>query len=136
MQCARSVPVHPVGRDERGDCNGGAVGEELGDFGDAADVLIAVFFGEAQVFVKAEADVVAVQAVSVDSTVVKELVLELDGNGGFARRGEAGKPDGQAALVAQGAALLAGESASVVGDISGLSVLLLFRCLYTGRGRT
>lgn len=136
MQCARSVPVHPVGRDERGDCNGGAVGEELGDFGDAADVLIAVFFGEAQVFVKAEADVVTVEAVGVDAAVTEELVLEFDGDGGFARRGEAGKPDCEAALVAQGAALLAGQGAGVVGDVSGLSVLLLFHCLHMGRERT
>ena len=93
MQRARSVPVHPVGRDERGDCDGGAVGEELGDFGDAADVLIAVFFGEAQVFVKAEADVVTVEAVGVDAAVTEELVPKFDGDGGFARRGEAGKPD-------------------------------------------
>lgn len=90
VQRARSIPVHPVGRDERGDCDRGAVGEELGDFGDAADVLVAVFLGEAQVLVEAETDVVAVEAVGVDAAVVEELALEFDGDSGFAGRGEAG----------------------------------------------
>lgn len=39
---------------------------------------------------------------------MEELALEFDGDGGFARGGEAGEPDCEAALIAQGAALRAG----------------------------
>ena len=45
-------------------------------------------------------------------------MLEFDGDGRFARGGEAREPDGEAALVAEGAALGAGEGAGVVGDVS------------------
>lgn len=89
MQRARSVPVHPVRRDERGNRDRGAVGEQFGDLCNAADVLVAVLLGEAQVFVEAEADVVAVQAVGVHVAVTEELVLEFDSDGRFARGREA-----------------------------------------------
>lgn len=51
--------VGNVGRDERGDGDGGVVGEELGDLTNAADVLVPVGLGESEVLVEAEADVVA-----------------------------------------------------------------------------
>jgi hypothetical protein len=60
VQLARGVPVLAVGRDEGGNGDGVGVGEELGNFRDAADVLVAVGLAEAEVFVQAEADVVAV----------------------------------------------------------------------------
>ena len=84
MQSPRGVPVLDVRRDERGDGDGGAVGEELGDLCDAADVLVAVLFAETQVLVQAEADVVAVQAVGGDAAGAEELALKFDGDGGFA----------------------------------------------------
>ena len=44
---ASRVAVRAVGGDEGGDGDGGRVGEELGYLGDAADVFVAVLFGEA-----------------------------------------------------------------------------------------
>ena len=63
MELTGEIPVGAVGGDEGSDGNGGAVSEELGDFGDAADVFGSVGGREAEVFVEAEADVVAVEAV-------------------------------------------------------------------------
>ena len=116
VQCASRVAVGAVGRDEGGDGDGGGVGEELGDLGDAADVFVAVLFGEAQVLVEAEADVVAVEAVG-GQTQMQEVLLKRSGYGGFARGGEAGEPEGEAALGAEGAALGAGEG-GVPGNVA------------------
>jgi hypothetical protein len=49
-------------------------------------------------------------------------VLEFDGDGGFAGGGEAGQPDCETALVAQVAALRAGEGRGVECDVPGGSV--------------
>ena len=59
MQFSCGGTVFQVRRDEGGDGNGARVGKELGNFADAADVFVAVGFAEAEVFVEAEADVVA-----------------------------------------------------------------------------
>lgn len=53
-------------RDEAGDANQPGVGKQSGHLGDAADVLLAVFGGEAQIPVQAVADVVSVQRVARD----------------------------------------------------------------------
>ena len=79
VQLAGSVTILPVGRDEGSNGDGVGVGEQLGDLGNAADVLVAVGLAESKVLVQSEADVVAVQAVGVDTTVADELVLQLDG---------------------------------------------------------
>ena len=47
VQGAGRVAVGTVGRDEGGDGNGGRVGKQLGNLGDAADVFVAVSLGEA-----------------------------------------------------------------------------------------
>lgn len=117
MQFPRTLSILLIRGDEAGDCDSGAVGEEFGDLGDAADVLIAVFFREAEVFVEAEADVVAVEAVGGEAEV-EEVLLEGGCDGGFARGGEAGEPDCEAALFAVGVAFTAGE-AVVPGDVAG-----------------
>lgn len=118
MQIARNFTVRKVGRDERGDGNGGAVGEELGDLRDPTDVLVAVLLGEAEVLVESEADVVTVETVGVDAPVSEELVFKLDGNGRFARGGETGEPNCEAALVAEFAAFAARQGAGVECDVS------------------
>ena len=64
-----SAAVVLVGRDEGGDDDDAGVGEELGGFGDAADVFHAVFGGEAEVAVEPVADVVAVEDVGLDTEV-------------------------------------------------------------------
>lgn len=69
VQIAGDLTVGAVGGDEGGEGDGGAVGKELGDLGDAADVLVAVGLGEAEVLVEAEADVVAVEAVRGEAEV-------------------------------------------------------------------
>jgi hypothetical protein len=79
VQLAGSVTILPVGRDEGSNGDGVGVGEQLGDLGNAADVLVAVGLAESKVLVQSEADVVAVQAVGVDTAVADELVLQLDG---------------------------------------------------------
>jgi hypothetical protein len=111
------VPVGAVGTDEGGDGDGGRVGEELGYLGDAADVLVAVLLGEAEVLVEAEADVVAVEAVG-GHAEVQEVLLQGGGNGGLARGGEAGEPEGEALLLAELVALPVGEG-GVPGDVAG-----------------
>ena len=50
-----------VRRDERGNHDDAAIGEEFRHFGDASDVLETVFVGEAEVLVQARAHVVAVE---------------------------------------------------------------------------
>lgn len=65
---------------------------------------------EAKVLVEAKADVVAVEAERVEVAVEKGL-LEGGGNGALARGGEAGEPDGRAALAEELGALVEGNSA-------------------------
>lgn len=116
MQRPGQITVGAVRRDEGGDCDGGGVGEQLGDLADAADVLVAVLLGEAQVLVEAEADVVAVEAVG-DQAEVQQVLLERGGDGGLARRREARQPDREAALAARLVALAAREG-RVPGDVA------------------
>lgn len=116
VQLARKIAVGAVGRDEGGDGDGGRVGKELGDLADAADVLVAVGLGEAQVLVEAEAHVVAVEAVGGEAQV-QEVLLQGGGDGGLARGGEARQPDCEAALGAQLVALAAGEG-GMPGDVA------------------
>lgn len=75
---------------------------------DTANVLIAVLLTEAQVLVEAEADVVAVEAVR-GQAQVQQVLFKGGGDGGLARGGEAGEPDGHALLAAELIALLARE---------------------------
>lgn len=116
VQVARDLAVGLVRADEAGDGDGAAVGEQLGDLGDAANVLVAVLLGEAEVLVQAEAHVVAVEAVG-GHAQVQEVLLQGGGDGGFARGGEACEPDGEALLFAEGLALGAGEG-GVPGDVA------------------
>lgn len=84
VQLAGEIAVGAVRRDEGGDGDGGRVGEQLGHLADAADVLVAVLFREAQVLVEPEAHVVAVEAVGRQAQV-QEMLLQGRGDGGFAR---------------------------------------------------
>ena len=147
VQLAGEVTVGPVGRDEGGDGDGGGVSEELGDLflvsflfyfppsrtvfyylGDTADVLVAVLLGKAKVLVQAEADIVAVEAVGGDAEV-EEMLLEGCCDGGLARGGEAGEPDGEAALLAQVVALAAREG-RVPGDVAAGRHVVLVVCTW------
>lgn len=120
VQLSSGVAVLAVGGDEGSNGDGGGISEQLGHFGNAADVLVAVGFAEAKVLVESEADVVTVQTVGVHAAVAEELVLEFNGQCGLARGGETRQPDCETALGAQVAALGAGEGAGVVGDVAGV----------------
>ena len=92
------------------------VGEQLGHLADAADVLLAVGGGEAQVLVQAVADVVAVEHVG-QVAALDQGVLEGEGDGALARAAQAGEPDGRALLLEQLLAVLAADVAFVPGDV-------------------
>ena len=76
---------------------------------DTPDVLLSVLGGEAKVLVQAEADVVAIESVGLE-TKVEEVLLESNGDGGLARGRETGEPDGGTLLLAEVGALLTGET--------------------------
>lgn len=137
VQVPRNLSVGAVGRDEGREGDGGRVGEELGDLcrgcqsscpfknmtrgmcpylGDAADVLVAVLLGEAEVLVQAEAHIVAVEPVRGQSNV-QQVLFQGRGDGGLARGREAREPDGEAALSAELVALVAREG-RVPGDVA------------------
>jgi hypothetical protein len=52
------------------------------------------------------------------AAVAQQLVLQLDGQRRLAGGGQARQPDGQSALVAQSAALVAGQGGGVEGDVA------------------
>eukprot|EP00955_Chlamydomonas_euryale_P044728 352958-Chlamydomonas_euryale.AAC.13 len=58
---AHRVAVRPVRADEADESQQARVREELGDLADAADVLLSIVGAEAQIFVQAVTDVVAVE---------------------------------------------------------------------------
>lgn len=67
---------HPaVWGDEAGDAHETGIGEQLGHLGYTADVLLSVFGAEAQVFVQALSDVVAIQSVAGD-TMAHQVLLQ------------------------------------------------------------
>lgn len=106
VQITGDLAIRSVGRDKRGNGDGRRVGEELGDFGDAANVLVSVSLGEAKVLVQSEADIVAVETVGSDAEV-KEMLLKRSGDSGLARSRETSQPDGETALATGLVALLA-----------------------------
>jgi hypothetical protein len=119
VQLPCQIPVRTVRADEARDGNGAAIGEELGDLGDATDVLFAVLRTEAKVFVQAETDVIAVEAVGGEVIgLAEEGLFQGDGDGGFAGRGEAGEPYCEALLPAEGGADGGSDGARVKGDVA------------------
>ena len=76
---------------------------------DTPDILLSVLGREAKVLVQAEADVVAIESVGLE-TKVEEVLLESNGNGGLARGRETSEPDGGTLLLAEVGALLTGET--------------------------
>jgi hypothetical protein len=84
--------------------------------GDAADVLVAVLLGEAEVLVEAEAHVVAVEPVR-GQPDVQQVLLQGRSDGGLARGREPREPDGEATLAAELVALVAREG-GMPGDVA------------------
>ena len=118
MQLPRQQAIRSVGRNERCQRHSAAVSKQQCDLGYATDVLVAIGFAEAKIFVQAEADVVAVEAVG-GVGGVEQVLLEGGGDGGFTRGREAGEPDRKARLAAEGGALGVGEGVGVPGNIAG-----------------
>lgn len=126
MQVPRQFPILPIRGNEGGYGDGAGIGEEGCDFGDAADIFFPVGGGEAEVFVEAEADVVAVEAVGGEGVRRgEEGGFEGGGDGGLARGGESGEPDCEAFLGAEEGASGVGEGGVVVGYV----------CRHCGRKR-
>ena len=99
---ARHAPLVGEGRDERDDDDQPGIGHQARRFGDAADVLDAVGFGEAEILVEAMADIVAVEDVAV-LALGGQALFEQVGDRRLARTGQAGEPDdlGVLALLAR-----------------------------------
>ena len=76
----------------------------LAHLGNPPDILPPVLFAETQILIQAEADVVAIESVG-GQAVVEEVLLERDGDSGFAAGREAGEPEREAFLLAEGGAL-------------------------------
>lgn len=92
MQFPRQRPIGAIRRYKRRQGESAAIGEQQRDFGDASDILVSVSLAETEVFVEAEADVVAVETVG-GVGGVEEVLFEGGGDGGFPAGGEAGEPD-------------------------------------------
>lgn len=116
VEVTGDLTVRPVGGDEAGDGDGAAVGKELGDLGDTADVLVAVLLAEAEVLVQAEAHIVAIQTVGRQAQV-QQVLLEGGGDGGLSGGGQTGEPDGEALLFTEALAFGTGEG-WVPGDVA------------------
>ena len=89
--------VVTIGRNKCGNRDHPGLIEQTRYFGDAADVLLAFFGGEAEIAIQAVTDIVAIE----DETkfaVGDELFFEFLGDGRFAGTAQPGQPDGHAAL--------------------------------------
>ena len=100
MQLPCQQAIGSVGRNEGCQGQSAAVSKQQSDLCYATDVLVAICFAEAKIFVQAEADVVAVEAVG-GVGGVEQVLLEGGGDGRFSRSGEAGEPDCKARLAAE-----------------------------------
>ena len=112
---AGRVAVLAVRRDQRHERDHARVGQQLGDLGGAADVLLAVLGAEAEVVVEPVPQVVAVEDVR-GAAGRDQAPLDLDRDAGLARAGQAGEPERHALA----AALLAGDRAAVPDDVGRL----------------
>mmetsp|Transcript_14509 Transcript_14509/g.22019 ORF Transcript_14509/g.22019 Transcript_14509/m.22019 type:complete len:231 (-) Transcript_14509:10-702(-) len=121
MHLASIGSVGGIGRNEPRDHDGTRFGEELGHLCDAADVLLAVLWAEAEVPVQAEAQVVAVQAVDeVGARLVRHQgLLQRHGHRALAAAGQPSHPQSDA-LVPHGLPLVLPREAFMVLDVVAL----------------
>ena len=102
------LPQFCCGRDEAGYCDDACIDKEFANFGDATDVLAAVFFREAEVAIDASADVVTVEDAAEDASPV-QFSFNTDGYGTLAAATQASHPYHDASLMEQLLFLLAGK---------------------------
>lgn len=93
----REVAVALHRGDERGDDDGARIGEECGDFADAANVLRAIAGRKAQIAVQPQAHVVAVEYVD-GRAACKERALQRHRERRFSGAREPRQPDHGAAV--------------------------------------
>ena len=116
------VPVCTEGRHKGGQHDHARIQEQLGHFTDAADVLLTVGIGEAQVFAEAVADVVAIQHIGGESSLEQGCVDGI-GQGALAGAGESGEPKNGAAVTALLRALVAAHGGLMPGDVGGRTLV-------------
>lgn len=137
VQRASLVAIGSVGGNERSDGDGAGISEELGHFGDAADVLLTVLWAETEVLVESETDVVAVKTISGKIVrMAQEGLLKRHSDGGFPGGGQACEPDGEAALLAKAGADGHGQRGWVECNVPVLavSIAVLFCCILFTNG--
>lgn len=115
-------PGHP--RRQLLDLSRTSPGDDGAYLSNPPDVLLAILGREPQVLVQPETHIVAVEPVGLQAEL-EQVLLEGRRDGRFARRREAGEPDGATLLLAQLAALFARE-ARVPGDVALGNVLVGF----------
>ena len=112
------VPVSAEGGNKGGQHDHARIQEQLGHFTDAADVLLTVGIGEAQVFAEAVANVVPVQHIGGEPPLEQSGVHGI-GQGALAGAGESGEPEDGAAVAALLGALVAAHGGFVPGNVGG-----------------
>ena len=112
------VPVCTEGRHKGGQHDHARIQEQLGHLTDAADILLTVGIGEAQVFAEAVADVVAIQHIGGESPLEQGCIDGI-GQGALARAGEPGEPKNGAAVPTLLRALVAAHGGLMPGDVGG-----------------
>ena len=115
-QVAGHVAVLPVGRDECAQVDQARVAKELGHFADAANILDTVFRTECEIAVQAGSHIVAVQAIGPTAHVI-EPFLERYRQRGFARAGQAGKPDRKPPVLVKQFTVLTADRTFVPDDV-------------------
>ena len=106
-----------VGGDEGGDGDDAGLGEQGGDLADAADVLVTIFGGEAEVLAQPVANVVAVEDEG-GVALADEAALDGIGERGFTGAREAGQPDDGATVAEELRTFLGRNVAVGSGDVA------------------
>src|SRR5262249_47543972 len=115
-----AIAVGAIRRDERRQVDDAAVGEELRDLADAADVLGPIFGREAEIGVQAVTDVVAVEDVSAHAAIPERL-LQRDRDGRLPGPGEAREPHRATLVTGDLLAIVSGDVAGMPDDVGGLA---------------
>ena len=117
-ESARLVAVGAEGGHEGGQHDHAGVEEQLGHLADAADVLLPVGIGEAEVLAEAVAHVVAIQHVG-RQAALKQGGVDGVGQGALAGSGQAGEPEDGAAVATLFSPCRAVHGRLVPGDVGG-----------------
>ena len=88
---------------------------------DPPNILPPIPLTKPEVLVQPEPHIIAIESIR-RQTQVEQVLLERDGDGGFARRRQAREPEGETLLVAEVGAFGVGEGGGVPGDVSGWEV--------------